>query len=881
MKRFVFYRSVFSFMIIAALVVTGFNSAAQKKITGLMCEYKEFPLGIDVLKPRFSWQLALPGAATQAAYRVLVASDKKLLLAGRPDVWDSQKQAGDSQLVYFGGSPLKAHTRYWWQVEVWTGHKSLKSDPVWFETAKMYASDWEANWITDEHGIEYEASPRFRKIFNAKNKIASARCYISGLGYYQLYINGHCINPVSLDPGFTDYSKRILYNTYDITERLKGGINCIGIQLGNGWFNEQTPTVWNFHKAPWRKRPQTISEVHIIYKDGTSEVIKTGPDWLTATGPLRFDNIHAGTTYDATQEQEGWATAAFNASGWQTARVTQATAPIIEAQAMPGIGVSEILQSKKVKKINDTCYVFDMGINFAGVPRLSISGAKGTTITLRHAEMTDSLGRADQRNINMHLRPRNDRDVIQTDIYRLRGTGTEIFVPAFTYHGFRYIEMTSDRPIDIQKVKMEALRMHSKVEEAGSFNSSDKLLNNIFAICSNSYLSNLFGIPTDCPTREKNGWMADGFMVQEAGMLSYNAGSVYAKWVKDMTDAQDANGNVPGIVPTSWQWDSEWAGPVWDAAIFIVPSLLYQYYGDVESMRNVYPTAQRYLEYLATIENNKGLLKDGLGDWLYYKAITPNDFMVSCYYYWDNILMSRMAKVLGKPGDEKRYAAKANDLKEKINKYYFNGQQLLYANQTQLSYALPLYMNLAPSEHRNVLAKKLNEAIAANNYSLDFGFIGSLIVPEVLSQFGYTETVYKMVTKETMPSWGYWIKNYDATSLFETWDVGRNIGDASRNHPSMGAIAAWMYKALAGIQMDGSTPAFKKIIIKPAFIKDLNFVEAHHQSVYGTIRSAWKREGHKILLNITIPATCTATVFLPGKPAQEVQGGSYSFSFEN
>lgn len=879
MNRSEFFKSIFKATLVIMLTTTGFPGLSQSGVTGLRCEYRENPLGIDQSKPRLSWQWTNARAAAQTAYRILVASDKKRLLTGEADIWDSQVQTSDAQMVYFGGSPLKAHTRYWWRVETQAGNKSFKSDPAWFETAKMQASDWAAAWITDSHSIEYDASPRFRKIFSAKSKIVSARCYISGLGYYQLYINGHCLNPHSLDPGFTDYSKRILYNVYDITENLKKGDNCIGIQLGNGWFNEQTPTVWNFHKAPWRKRPQAIGEVHIVYANGTKEIIRTGADWLTATGPVCFDNIHAGTTYDATKEQEGWATVGFDVSGWQPSVVTTATAPLLEAQAMPSIGVTEVLGAKSVKKINDTCYVFDMGINFAGVPRLHISGAKGTRIHLRHAEMTDASGRIDQRNINMHLRPRNSRDVIQMDIYQLKGTGKEIFVPDFTYHGFRYIEMTSNRPIDISKVTMEALRMHSKVEKAGSFKSSNALLNQVFDICSNSYLSNLFGIPTDCPTREKNGWMADGFMVQEAGMLSYNSGSIYAKWVKDMIDAQSADGDVPGIVPTSWNWNSEWAGPVWDAAIFIVPSLLYQYYGDVESIRNVYPTAQRYLKYLATIENDKGLLKDGLGDWLYYKAITPNDFMVSCYYYWDYIMMARMANILGRHGDKKHYALKAARLMGLINKYYFDQQKLTYANQTQLSYALPLYMNIVPDKHREALAKKLNETIAANQYSLDFGFIGSLIVPEVLSRFGYTETVYKMVTKETLPSWGYWIKNYDATSLFETWDVGRNIGDASRNHPSMGAIAAWMYKALAGIQMDESAPAFKKIIIKPAFVKGLQFAEGYHESVYGTIRSAWKRTGNKVQLDIVIPAGCTASVLLPGQAARQVAGGKHSFSF--
>ncbi|WP_346237940.1 family 78 glycoside hydrolase catalytic domain [Niabella insulamsoli] len=874
------------FLFLKSLVVTAIfcftitGTGSAQPIDGLTCEYQVQPLGIDVAQPRLGWQWKTDQPVAQTGYRVWVATSRQKLKPGLADVWDSEKQWTDSQLVYFRGSALSAHQRYWWRVELYTNGQVYRSEPTWFETAKMNRSEWLGKWITDAHDTAFSASPRFRKVFQAKRKVRSARCYISGLGYYQLYVNGETVNPFTLDPGFTDYSKRILYQTYDLTDQVKKGENCIGVQLGNGWFNEQTPTVWNFHQAPWRKRPQLLCEVRITYINGEVDIVKTDENWQTSTGPLQFDNIHAGTSYDARLEQEGWATAAFDDKTWNKARLTEATAPLLEAQLMSPVSVTDTIKVVGVKKISDTCYVFDMGVNFAGVPRLEISGAAGTTIRLRHAEMLDAAGRIDQRNINMHLRPRNERDVIQTDIYVLKGAGREVFVPAFTYHGFQYIEMTSNRPLDLQKIKLEGLRMHSDVAEIGNFTSSNVLLNKIFKICRNSYLSNLFGIPTDCPTREKNGWMADGFMVQEAGLMSYDAASIYAKWVKDMTDAQEANGDVPGIVPTSWRWDSDWAGPVWDAAIFIVPSLLYQYTNDLESMRHVYATAQRYLQYLATIENEKGLLSDGLGDWLYYKAITPKDFMVSCYYYWDYVLMSRMANALGKHDDKKQYALKAARLKGLINKHYFDPEKLAYANQTQLSYALPLYMGLVSDKHRDALARKLNEVIAHNNYSLDFGFIGSLIVPEVLSRFGYAETVYKMITKETLPSWGYWIKNYGATSLFETWDVGRNIGDASRNHPSMGAIAAWMYKYVAGLQMDERENAFKKIIIKPAFIKDLDFAEASHQSLYGTIRSSWKRIDGKLFLSVAIPASCTATIVGPGGAATEVAGGVHAFTYQ-
>lgn len=871
------------FQVAVASLLPGFffqSAHAQRSISSMKCEYIETPLGIDVQQPRLMWQILSPASAvTQVAYKISVASTEANLRAGKADIWDSGKKETADQLVYYAGKTLLPHSKYWWKLEVWLNDGNPISNQSWFETGKLSAGDWTASWITDEHDTAYAASPMFRKVFNVRKPIASAKCYISGLGYANLSFNGKPLGKNSLDPGFTDYSKRVLYMTYDISSNLKTGKNSIGVQLGNGWFNEQTPTVWNFHQAPWRKRPQMICEIHIRYKDGTKDVVKSDNTWKTATGPLLYDNIHVGATYDARLEQKGWDLATFNDTRWKNATVTNASAPIIEAHLIPSATTADTIASAGIKKINDSCYVFDMGQNFAGVPFLQVKGEKGTLIRLRHAEMLYPDGNVDQRNISMHLRPRDSREVIQSDIYILKGEGTETFIPPFTYHGFQYIELTSDRPVVLADVNLQALKMHSDVKEHGYFRSSNKMLNDIYAICKNSYLSNLFGLPTDCPTREKNGWMADGFMVQEAGMINYDSRNIYAKWVKDMVDAQSADGDVPGIVPTSWKWNSEWAGPIWDAAIFIVPSLLHRYSGDTESMKNIYATAKKYLQFAGTTENEKGLLTKGLGDWLYYKAITPVDFMVSCYYYHDNILMAKMANMTGHGQEAKAYEDKAARIKDSINKYYFDPVLVSYGNKTQLSYALPLYMNIAPEQYRKQLAHNLDSTLAANNYSLDFGFIGSLIVPEVLSDLGYTESVYKMVTKETLPSWGYWIKNANATSLFEAWDINRNIGDASRNHPSMGAVAAWMIKSLAGIKPAPDAPAFKKIIINPAFIGDLNFVEASYESQYGVVKSQWERKGSAITLKVTIPATSTATIVFPGGQTKEVGGGEHEFSF--
>ncbi len=867
------YRFLYLLIILPSILL------AQSKITALQCEYMIKPSGIDMQNPRLMWKYESDSYLKQKSYRILVATSKEKLSAAKADVWNSGFIKSQDQLVYYSGEELTSDQTYYWLIQAKTSEGKISSNITHFQTGKFHKSDWKANWITDSHDKSFEPSPRFRKEFETNKKITSAKCYISGLGYYQLSINGKKINQNHLDPGFTDYGKRVLYNSIDITKHLKQGKNAIGVELGNGWFNEQTPTVWNFDIAPWRKRPQLLCEIKITYNDGSTKVIATDTTWKTNTGPLLFDNIHVGVIYDARLEQSGWNTINYNDKNWNNAKITQEPSTIIESQKMALISSEEILEPIAVQQLNDTSLVFDMGINTAGVVELNIEGKKGMEVKLKHGEMLLEDGSVDQRNIDMHLRPRNEKERIQTDTYILKGDGVETYTPSFTYHGFRYVQVSSKDPVSAQNVYLKTIKLHSNVESIGSFKTSNETLNSIFEICKNSYLSNLFSIPTDCPTREKNGWMADGFMVQEAGMLNYDSRNIYAKWIKDMVDAQQENGNMPGIVPTSHHWDSNWAGPIWDAAIFIVPDLLYQYSGDLESIKTIYPSAKKYLKYLESQENEMGIIDFGLGDWLFYKAETSTPFMVTAYYYYDNVLMAKMARLLGKNEEAKKYDEKAAVLKERINKIFFDNENLTYANQTQLSYALPLYMDIAPEAYKNQLAEKLNLQLKNNDYFLDFGFIGSLIVPEVLSNYGYQESVYKMVAKEEMPSWGYWIKEHNASSLFETWDIKRRIFDASLNHPSMGAIAAWMYKSLAGIKLDKNETSFKKIIIEPSFIEDLDFVDASYNSLYGKIKVKWTKENNNVKLEIEIPPTATAQLKLPQK-SHNIKGGEHQFEFQ-
>ncbi len=877
-------KSILHLCLFTMIFISGYSTPIKNPPIHLLCEFNSSPIGIDVTTLRFNWQYALSSRKSQqSGFRLMVATSPNLLMSGKPDIYDSGIAKTEKQGVSVSIPQLKSHTRYYWMVKSFGINDSIgsASTPEWFETSKIQGQEgWRAQWITDGNDKEFRAAPLFRKSFDLKAKPTSARVYISGLGYCSLFLNASKVGIGSLNPGYTDFSKRVLYLTYDVTANLNQGLNTLAAELGNGWFNNQTPTVWNYNLAPWRARPQLICELHIKYEDGTAEVISSDKSWKTSTGPLLYDNLYVGASYDARLEKAGWNKNGFDDSKWQNAIITKAPAPLIVSQMMPEIGISRTFKPASMKVVSENTYVYSMGENIAGVVKMKVKGKAGTKVTIRYGEWLDKNGRLDQTNINMHLRGiLPNEKVIQRDEYILKGDGLEEYIPPYTYHGFQFVEVASDASINLDLNSIEGVVLHSMVEPIGHFECSNDLLNKIYENCKRSYLSNLFGIPTDCPHREKNGWMADGFMVQEAGMLNYNSRNIYEKWVNDMVDAQEPNGDVPGVVPTSWNWDSDWAGPIWDAAIFIVPDLLYKYYGDQRPYAAIYETCKKYLTFLDSCRDSRGLLTKGLGDWLYFKSITPVDFMTSCYYYHDCMTMAKMSKLLNK-GEEDIYLAKAAQLKTAINNQFFNSDSAFYANKTQLSYALPLYFGIVPKGKEKKVAANLAQSIRDNDYSLDFGFIGSAVVPEVLSAYGYNDVMYRLATKTTLPSYGYWIEKWNATSLFEAWDITKNIGDASLNHPSMGSVSAWMMKSLAGISIDPDAVAFEKIIIKPSFVDDLTFVKGSHMSIKGLVSSEWRRSGSVIELKVTIPTNSNALIVLSNKQI-EVGGGEHVFKIKS
>ena len=862
-------KSALLFLLAAVIPLTGMATATN--IERIRCEYLKNPLGIDVATPRFTWEISADHNGKQTACRLNVATSPQLLKCGKADIWKSGRVNTDISRMVYQGPALQAHTRYYWQVEVWSNGRKLTSEVASFETAKLSITDWhDAKWISDTFDREFRKAPLLRKSISLEEKnIKNARLYVSGVGYYEFFINGAHVSDRKLEPGYTHFDKRVLYSTYDVTSMLQHGENVLAAELGNGWLNIQSLSVWEFEKARWRMRPRMIAELRITYNDGTVQTIPTDRTWKTNSGACSFNNLYSGEVYDARLVHKGWTTPGFDDKKWMPAIEVEAPAKILTSQQMPPIRVVREVKPVSMRKIDDYTYMYDMGENMTGVCRIQVQGPTGTCVTLAHGELIHDDGTLNQGNIEIYFKREKNGlpqhvdpfERIQTDTYFLSGNGMETYEPRFTYHGFRYVEVTSTRPLTLTQESLTGLCMHTDVESVGNFACSNEILNKLVEASCNSYLGNLFSIPTDCPQREKNGWTADGYVGMDYGLLFYDGITVYEKWMNDFIDNQRERGDLSGIIPSSGWGYADWIGPVWDAALFIIPNNLYKYYGDTRAIEKMWDTCVRYLQYLETREKD-GKLTYGIGDWVFYKAKTDTHFTSTAFYWLDNVLMAKFADLTGHDGT--KYRAKADNLKELINNEWFDAEKKMYANGTQAAQSVGLALGLVPEEHAQAVADNLVRMIRDNGHQLDFGMLGSKFVPAMLVKYGYADDAYKMIIRPEAPSWANWIHR-GLTTLPETWVLDKDFKDASLNHAFLGDISAWMMNSLAGINPNPKKPGFAGIIIRPQFIKGISWAKGEYRSVRGLIRSEWKREGNQIELNIIIPANTEAELQLRDK----------------
>ncbi|MGB4183998.1 MAG: glycoside hydrolase family 78 protein [Caldicoprobacterales bacterium] len=846
-------------------------------IKNLTCNYLKDPLGVETPKPRLSWMLCSDGRDEyQIAYRIIVASNMENLDNDNGDLWDSGKVESDqSILIPYDGMHLSSGQECYWKVCVWDqdGNQSPWSQPGYWGMGLLRDRDWQGKWIAlhpypvNMVGVKDEwPAPMLRRSFALDKAIKKARVYISGLGYYELYINGEKVGDQVLAPGFTRYDKTVLYQTFDVTHAVQKGENAVGVILGNGWYNCSTQEVWLFKQAPWRSHPKLLFQMHIEYEDGGQQVIVSDTNWLGTTGPIVYDSLRNGETYDARLEIEGWTEPGFNDQDWERVKITRPPGGILKSQQMTPIRVTQTITPISVKEVKPGVWVYDLGQNISGWAKIRVSGDAGSEIVLRYSENLGEDGDIDTSNIDIFVKSGE----FQTDRYILKGQGIEEWEPRFTYHGFRYVQMTGFKGVPTLD-NLQGRVVHTDFETRGEFQCSNELFNTIQKCSRWSTLTNYHGMPTDCPHREKNGWTGDAALSGEQTILNFHPATAYTKWLKDFIDVQRPNGQLPGIVPTGG-WGYNWgSGPAWDSAIILLPWYMYIYYGDTSILEDMYQSMKKYVDYVTTYMANDHIVEFGLGDWCppraegYSHNSCPTVITDTAYYYIDTYILSKAAALLNKEEDAKFYDKLARDIRQAFREKFVDIDAGEVMGNSQTAFACVLYQGIVDGDEASGILKSLEEEIKRYDYHLDCGILGTKYIMHALTEYGRVDLAYAMANQTTYPSWGYWIAQ-GATTLWEDWE-----GNSSRNHHMYGDISAWFYKGLAGINPDPEKPGFKHIIIKPNPVGDLKWVKAWHQSMYGKILSHWSLDNDEFSLKVNIPVNTTATVYLPAKDKDDIR----------
>ncbi|MFC2124701.1 family 78 glycoside hydrolase catalytic domain [Bacteroidota bacterium] len=844
------------------------------KIGKLLCEYEVNPLGIDTPEPRFTWVMSSSEKGQhQTAYQILVASSSDLLDNDRGNIWDSGKVLSDqSSLVEYKGEKLKSGTRYFQKVRVWdqADKMSAYSQVAWWETGLFNKQDWKASWISAPRAFDFakidqrrkiipkdappemeEPAPMFRKEFKVNDQIKQVRAYISGLGFYELSINNRKVGDHVLTPSFTDYSKTVQYITYDISDYLDNGVNAIGVLLGNGWYNMKTRDVWSFDRAPWIADPTFILQVVIEYQNGEKQLIVSDETWKCAPGPIIFNQVRQGETYDANMEQAGWDEPGFDDSGWFPIRKVRGPEGSLITQTNQPSKIMKELPPVSIKEVKKGIFVADFGQNMAGFVKLKVSGPKNTLISMKYGERVNNDGTVDQKeNHNLVADVR-----FQTDTYTLKGEGMETWHARFVYHGFQYVEI-SGFPGVPNTDNLTACAVHTSFPKAGTFQCSNELLNQIQHNTEWSFINNYTaGFPTDCPQREKNGWTGDAQLASEAGLYNFNISLAYSKWLRDIRDSQRPDGMVSCVVPTGG-WGYYWGnGPAWDHALFAIPWHVYLYTGDIRILEENYKAMKHYMALLETIQEDY-LVNWGLGDWLPAKTITPAIITSTAYYHENATIMARIAGLLNEAEDQLKYTELAPKIRNAFNEAFFDTDEMTYGNGSQTALGSALYYGLVEKEHEIDVLNTLVKNIRDSELNLDFGILGSKYVPNALAENDRKDVFFDMVNTTRFPGWGNWIER-GATTLWESWQ-----GDNSLNHIMFGDVSAWFYKYLAGIQVDEEYPGFKQFYIDPYFPEGLDWVEGSYPSPQGEITVRWERDENDIVMKIKLPLNSKAILKL-------------------
>ncbi|HVS95183.1 MAG TPA: family 78 glycoside hydrolase catalytic domain [Puia sp.] len=861
----------------------GHGGAAITPIA-LKCNSLVDPVGVDGSPLLLSWVLSATGhqrGQYQTAYRIQVATTRALLLAGTPDLWDT-KMVDSSQCnnLGYGGIPPVSRARCFWRVKVWDsqGRPSGWSQTAYWEMGLLNETDWKGKWIGDREPsspkesdlYQDDPAPLLRREFGCGKPVKKAVMYVSGIGFYEASINGKRVGNRLLDPGWTDYSKTVLYSTYDVSAYLKTGSNCLGMMLGNGWYNPLPLKMWghiNIREALPVGRPKFILQLEIEYADGTKQAIVSDEQWMTHPGPVIRNSIYLGETYDARKEIPGWNKAGLPMSGWQPARLSAAPAGRLQTELQPPVRSIDTLSPVSVSEIHRGVYIVDFGRNFGGVIRLAASGQAGTRIGVRYGErlysdgslnvMTSAAGQIKRRGVGGSAAPDT---AYAKDVFVLKGGGAETFQPRFTFHGFRYIEVTG-YPGTLGSGDIRGLALCSDVREAGSFCCSDTLIDRIQTISLNTFRSNLFSVQSDCPHRERFGYGGDIVATCETFMDNFDMERFYEKTVNDFADDAQSDGGLPETAPFVGIGDgglTRRSAPVeWGSVVPVLLDKVYQYYGNLELVRRYYPVAKNWVDFIGRHALGYTIDKT-IGD---HESVSPQlvKLSASAFYYYNAALLVKLAALLGKQEDVRRYSALSDSIRLAFIRTFVDGSTGDVGIHTAAAQAYALYFGLIPDHSFDKVTRVLLEAISSDSDHITGGIFSTKFLMEDLGRMGRGDLGYRIATQRTFPGWGYMIDN-GATTLWEHWALSEDT--YSHNHPMFGSISNWFYSYVAGIRPADDAGGYNKIVIQPG-VPQLRWAKAAYHSVLGEVRSSWKKAGSIFSLDVTIPVNATATVVLP------------------
>jgi len=886
--------------IIFLLALLSISAALSSTIsvTSLHTEGLTNPLGIDVEIPRFSWKLEATNEQNviQKSYQILVASSAENLVNNNGDVWNSGKILSDESIwVPFAGKVLESNAAYFWKVKVWTNKGESKWSPManW-SMGLLSENDWKAQWIGLEKAMPWDSETYFsrlsarylRKEFSSTKAVNRATVHISGLGLYELYLNGNRVGDQVLAPAPTDYRKTVLYNNYDVTSLIQQGNNAVGVTLGNGRFYTMRQH-YKPYKIPNFGYPKLRMLLIIEYVDGTSETIGTNQDWkITADGPIRSNNEYNGEEYNANKELSGWSQAGYDDAAWMDAERVSLPDGMLEAQMMPGMKVVDKIAPVSINPMGNK-YILDLGQNMAGWLRMHVHGNKGDTVQLRFAETLQKNG---------ELYTENLRSARSTDVYILKGdTSGEDWAPRFVYHGFRFVEISGLKYTPLLN-DFTGEVVSDEMENLGTLTTSNDVLNQVLKNAWWGIRGNYKGMPVDCPQRdERQPWLGDRSMGCWGESFLFDNNAMYAKWGDDIRDSQRKDGCIPDVAPSYLNYYSD--NVTWPSTFLMLSDMTDTQFGNKKPITDNYAAMKKWMEHIskAYMTKNYIVTRDEYGDWcvppeslelihsLDPRRNTEGALISTAYYYKMLQLMIRFANVQDLKDDAIQFTALAEKVNEGFNSKFFRTDSLFYGNNTATSNLLPLAFGMVPNQYLDTVCKQIIKTVVANNTpQINTGMIGTQWLMRELSKMGRADVAFALASNDKYPSWGYMAAN-GATTIWELWN-GNTASPKmnSGNHVMLlGDLLPWAYENLAGIKSGSEKVAFRHIILKPDFdIPDLEKIDASYLTPYGKVVSKWKKTLMHLDWEVTIPANSTADVILPNGKTEKIGSGTYTYSVE-